>query len=298
MATKRHPGFWSYLKGMAEENTEFTKSSKRDVKPQCKHCGSVNVIRYGYYGGVQRLWCKECRRKFADNKAPPGMKSSTNQIAFTLTMYLEGKTLNNIRQNLQKLYNSYPSDSTLYEWIERFTKKAIAADNKLKPAVGDVWIVLETPLIVGDSEAWFWDVIDIKTGFILASRLCYKRTTGAAEALMIKAVNKAAKLPRVVVTDKLARYLNNIELVFGAETRRMATRTLSTAPGTKLLQKLDSALKARTAIVRRFKNTKSARTIIRGWPVHYNYLRPREIAHDNTPAHRAGISHQLKIKIR
>ncbi len=30
----------------------------------CKHCGSEAVSKFGTYKGVQRCWCKECKRKF------------------------------------------------------------------------------------------------------------------------------------------------------------------------------------------------------------------------------------------
>ena len=298
MAKKRHPAFWSYLKGMAEENSEFKNTTKQNTIPKCKYCGSSSVIRYGYYSGIQRWWCKECKRKFADNKAPPGMKTPYDEMAFALTMYYEGMSLNIIRRNLQQIYNSYPSDSTLYDWIERFTKKAIAADRKHKPRVGDVWIADETPLMIGDRKAWFWDIIDIKTGFILASRLSSTRSVDTAQALIMKAVKKAKKQPKVVVSCNLVDYINGIEVKLETETGRIAAKTLYTASGIQMVVRLRSSHKARAEIVERFKNISSARTIIQGWPVHHNYLRPHEITLDNTPAHRAGIKQPLKIKIR
>lgn len=33
----------------------------------CKYCGSPNVVKFGTFEGVQRYWCKNCERKFADN---------------------------------------------------------------------------------------------------------------------------------------------------------------------------------------------------------------------------------------
>jgi len=29
----------------------------------CEHCGSEGVVKYGIYKGVQRYWCKVCKRK-------------------------------------------------------------------------------------------------------------------------------------------------------------------------------------------------------------------------------------------
>jgi len=298
MVTKRSSASWSYLKGLAGENRDIKNLAQQGIVSTCKYCGSDSVVKYGYYSGIQRLWCKECKRKFADNKALPGMKTPTDQIAFALTMYYEGASLNTIRQNLQRLYKSYPSDSTIYDWIERFTKKAIAADKKYKPSVGEVWIADEIPLMIGDRKVWFWDIIDIKTGFILASRLSGTRTVEAARTLITKAIKKAGKPPKAIVSSNLISYIDRIYSKLETSTAYIAVKTLSTANGTELVERLRSSHKARAEIIARFKNIRSAGTIIRGWPVHHNYLRPQEIASDNTPAQRAGIKQPLKIKIR
>jgi len=41
----------------------------------CKYCGSPNVVKFGTFNGIQRYWCKDCKRKFADNKALLKMKT-------------------------------------------------------------------------------------------------------------------------------------------------------------------------------------------------------------------------------
>lgn len=48
---------------------------------QCKYCQSKNVIKYGKYKEVQRYFCKDCRRKFANPDAIPKMQYSTSKIA-------------------------------------------------------------------------------------------------------------------------------------------------------------------------------------------------------------------------
>jgi transposase-like protein len=32
-------------------------------------------VKYGTFQGMQRYFCKDCRRKFADNDSLPGMKT-------------------------------------------------------------------------------------------------------------------------------------------------------------------------------------------------------------------------------
>jgi len=75
------------------------------------------------------------------------------------------------------MHNNYPSDSTVYEWVVRFTNKAIQEAKNCKPEVGDVWIADETVLKIGGRKVWFWDIIDTKTRFLLASHMSYTRTT-------------------------------------------------------------------------------------------------------------------------
>jgi transposase-like protein len=36
----------------------------------CKYCGSANVVKYGTHNGVQRYWCKDCKRKFVLGTLP------------------------------------------------------------------------------------------------------------------------------------------------------------------------------------------------------------------------------------
>lgn len=87
---------------------------------QCKYCGSKNIIKYGYFKNTQRWWCKNCRRKFTDNDNIPHMKTSATQIVSALGMYWEGLSVDAIRRQLYHEYNSYPSDSTIYEWIDKW----------------------------------------------------------------------------------------------------------------------------------------------------------------------------------
>ena len=54
---------------------------------KCKHCDSPNVVKYGTHEGVQRYWCKECKRKFVDNDALAKMHIPKKVIASALGMY-------------------------------------------------------------------------------------------------------------------------------------------------------------------------------------------------------------------
>jgi len=107
---------------------------------------------------------------------------------------------------------------------------------KYQPKVGDAWIADETyiridkntkgedgidnPYSKNRKAKWvvFWDIIDSKTRFLLASHATSSRTAKDAQILMEKVARRAGKIPRIVYTDKLKSYLEGIELAFGADT--------------------------------------------------------------------------------
>jgi transposase-like protein len=146
------------------------------------------------------------------------MRYSSEQIAAALSMFYDGLSLNAIRRQLQSIYAVYPSDSTVYEWIVRFTRKAVSEARDEMAEVGNVWIADETVLKIDNANVWFWDIIDDETRFLLASHISFARTTQDAEKLMTRALKAAGKAPKVIITDKLRAYLDGIELVFGRDT--------------------------------------------------------------------------------
>ncbi len=274
-------------KGYTRYNGYVTKIPYFDVV--CKYCGSRNVIRYGHYRDVQRFLCKDCKRKFADNDALPNMRTPIEQVGAAVGMYYEGQSLNSVTRLLAQIYNSYPSDSTIYRWIARFTRRAVDEVKDYKPDVGNVWIADETVLDIDGKNVWFWDIIDAKTRFLLASRLSRGRTIKDAALLMNEAKRRAGKSPKTILTDKMAAYLDGIELVFGADTKHIQSKPFTIENNTNLIERFHGTLKDRTKIMRGLKDMTSARLITEGYLLHYNYLRPHEALHGKTPAEVAGV---------
>jgi putative transposase len=260
----------------------------------CKYCGSTNIVRYGQTGGVQYWFCKDCKRKFADNEALPEMKTPIMQIGATLSMYYRGMSIDEIRGHLDQQYNNCPSSSTIYEWLCRFTDEAVTKARDYKPNVGDVWIADETVLNIGGHNVWFWDLIDIKTRFLLASHMSFQRTAQHAKRLVEKAAERAGKLPKVIITDKLFAYLDGIEMAFGADTQHVQSKGFSVKPNTNLIERFHGTLKSRTKVMRGLKSPDSALLILDGWLVYYNFFRPHESLGDKTPAEKAGLNFPLK----
>jgi putative transposase len=269
---------------------------------ECKFCGSKRIVKYGHYRGFQRWFCNSCRRKFTESDAPSGMRTSAVQIAAALSMFYEGMSLNGIRRHLEQTYRNHPSDSTVYGWIVKFTKIAISAAKDYKPVVGNTWVADETVLKIGGHRldpqkkgVWFWDIIDAKTRFLLASHISSARTANDAILLMEKALERAGKFPQVVITDKLQAYLDATITVFGAKTtEHIQSKGFTVKPNTNLIERFHGTLKARTKVMRGLKKRDTAKLIMDGWLIHYNFLRPHEALKNKTPAEKAGIKVPFK----
>jgi len=265
-----------------------TQATKIEM-PQCKFCQSYAVVRNGKRRGTQYWLCKNCGRGFVDNKALPRMKFSIDNIASAVYLYYTGSSLNEIRRHIEQHHNILPSDSTIYSWVTRFTKVAINEAEKHIPKVSDTWIADETMLDIGGKKLWLIDIIDHDTRYLLATQLSTTRGRKDIALLMRKAYLKAGKAPKRIITDGWKVYPDAIDLVFGSDTKHISSKPFVEVDSTNLIERFQGSLKDRTKVMRGFKKPESARLILDGWLIYYNFFRPHESLNDKTPAQVAGI---------
>jgi putative transposase len=256
---------------------------------KCKYCGSKNLWLYGKYKGKQLFFCRDCKRKFTGNFALPKMRSAVTRVGDALHSYFSGMSLNEVKQNMEQQYNDSPSVSTIYRWLDRFIKQARDKVKDITPNVGDTWIADETVIKINRKKYWLFDCIDSKIRFILASHLSPNRGTREARALMEKAAERANKAPKVVMTDKLAAYLDGIELAFGADSEHRQGSPFDVQTNTNLIERFQGTLKDHTKVLRGLKKPETAKKFIEGWLIHYNYFRPHISLKGKTPARKAGV---------
>lgn len=268
-----------------EDIIKLSIDIERDIR--CKFCNSPNIVRNGTRKGTQYWLCKNCGRGFVDNKALPKGKYPVEAVASALYLYFTGSSLNDIRRHTEQQYKILPSDSTIYSWVRRYTDIAQEAIKDLKPKVSNTWIADETMIKVSGKKYWLWDIIDSETRFLLATYLSPNRGTIQARKLMELASEQAGKVPDVVVTDKLASYIDGIELAFGSETKHIQASPFS---GTQLIERWHGTLKERTKVVWGLKKPETAKEFLKGFLFFYNFLRPHKSLNDKTPAEVARLT--------
>lgn len=199
----------------------------------------------------------------------------------------------------------------MFGWVDKFTDKALEETEKCRPEVGSVWVADETwiridrhgkahevenPYSKSKKAKWivFWDIIDSETRFLLASRLTTTRGTEDAKALMEAAARRAGKLPRAVVTDKLAAYLDGIELAYGAASKHRQGGPFDVLNNTNLIERLHGTIKERTKVMRGLRTAETAKRFLDGWAVYYNYMKPHESLDSKTPAEAAKCDYTFR----
>ncbi len=264
------------------------------TKITCKHCGSEAVIRFGTYKGVQRFRCKSCGRKFKADDSLFYMKKPADYVSTALSMYYSGSSIKDISDHLNQQYGYRPSKSVIFSWVDKYTGIAAGQFQDAHPKVGDTWVCDETVLDLDKGvKVWFFDCIDSETRYLLSSRATLSRTTRDAQLLMDRAIKRAGKHPKVVVTDKLASYLD-VDYGKGEHRRGGPFKVLSSGDSTAQIERFHGTIKDRTKVMRAFRDLETLHTFMNGYLTYYNYFKPNEALGGKTPAEAAGVEYEVK----
>jgi putative transposase len=314
-------GYKRTLKGDIFEPAGYTPDSPSPVsrpiplvqpKPKvvCKICGGQHTRKYGLHKGVQNYYCNDCHKKFTGTDALEHGRVSPVHIVNALKEYYDGMSYHDIEHNIEDRTDNDISHTAIMKWVNKYTKEAVRETKDLHPKVGNTWIADETfmrvdkrkktdtniqnPYDKSRSAKWvvFWDIIDADTRFLLASVPATSRSTGEAKELMLKAAERAGKLPKVVVTDKLKSYIDGIELAFGSDTKHRQSEPFDVKNDNNLIERFHGTIKDRTKVMRALKNRETLKRFMDGWLVNYNYFRPHMALGDKTPAEVAGLNYK------
>ena len=226
----------------------------------------------------------------ADTTRIPKMKTPARQIASAMGMYYGGMSLDGSQQQFKQDHGLDMSESSYWNWVKRFTKEAVKQSRDFHPDVGNVWVADETYMKLGDQPVYFWDIIDIKTKFLLASRVSFSRGSEDARALMRLAEEKAGKKPRIVITDKLAAYIHGVKDTYGKEAIHIQGgpfKPVDSFESTAEIERFHKTLEQRTKVFEKYKDLLSIRLLTAGWLINYNYFKQNEGCGNIPPAQAA-----------
>jgi len=265
-------------------------------KVVCKFCGGQHTRKYGFSKGIQSYFCNDCRTKFSGTDALAHGKVSPSFIAGALEEYYGGMSFHEIEHKIDQQTTGDISHTAVIKWVNKYTNQAIRETQDLHPQVGSVWVAdetyIQTDIKTKDPKGViFWDIIDAKTRFLLASRITSTRSTQDARQLMELAARRAGKAPKAVITDKLAAYIDGIELAFGSDARHRKGGPFDIEHSTALIERFHNTLKDRTKVMRDLRDKGTLKRFTDGYLVHYNFFRPNMALGNKTPAEVAGLKY-------
>ncbi len=262
------------------------KSEIRQVT--CKFCGSTDVVFNGRRKGTQYFLCKRCGRGFVDNKAVPRGRFPIDIVARALYNYYAGMSLNAICEGIRQSTSEPVSDTTVYNWLAKYTRMALNEADKYQPQVGKKWVMDETVVTLSGKKYWLITAIDSDTRYLLGTKLSTNRNRKDIQAVLEEATAKTGTIPDVVLTDGWGGYRDAMEQAYGADSKHIVTKPFTDKElSTNLMERWNGTLKDRLKPMRGMDRNTNFQLILDGFVFYYNYLRPHMGLGGKTPAQAA-----------
>lgn len=260
----------------------------------CKYCLSETVKPAGSMRGKKMVKCLSCGKRFIDNNNLPSMRVNKHAIVTAMSMYFEGLSARKVSRQLESIYGEKVSQVTVWKWVRKYSILVSEYVKTLSPQLGGRWHHDETVIRCEAQNQWFWETIDEDTRFLVASHLSETRSLEDTIAVFKQALETAKSRPQALFVDGSMQYdaafnrvfysrykVSKVELV-----KRIGIRSRET---NNIVERLHETVKERTRPMRGFKNQDSAREILNGYVVNYNFARPHLALKGKTPAEQAGI---------
>ncbi len=272
---------------------EFTETLTTERAIACRQCGCTDVSKDGFFGDAQYFLCRKCETKFSGADGFPGMRYDRATVARAMTYYYNGMSYRNVGISLGSEDHREVPKWTAWRWVVKYSRVANAYTVGLPAEVGDVWMADETAIMVFGKQYWFWDLIDTKTRFLLASHLSYSRDHANALKFFQMARWRTKTRPKVVLTDKLPAYYRAFNKVFYSPypdktAEHLTSSGFKSPTNINLLERFHGSLKARVKVMKGLKRKDCARTVLDGFVTWYNFLTPHESLGMRTPAMATG----------
>ena len=260
----------------------------------CKYCLSETVRPDGSAKGSKLLRCLTCGKRYVDNGNLPKMRVNKHAIVTAISLYYDGLSVRKVSKQLESIFGEKVSQVTVWKWVQKYSKLVSEYTKTLSPNIGGKWHHDETVIRCDGQNEWFWEMIDEDTRFLVASHLSGTRSLEDTVAVFRKAVETAKGRPQVLFVDGSMQYDAAFNKVFytrykAAQVELIKRVGIRARETNNIVERLHETVKERVRPMRGFKNEDSARIILEGYVVNYNYARPHLTLKGQTPAEKAGV---------
>lgn len=233
-----------------------------------------------------------------ENGCPYRARTPLPVIASAMEIYFSGSSTAKTSRLLRKVLRVHRSDVAVWKWIVKYPSLARDYTAALRAQTSPTWHADETVIDTRVGKLWQWEVEDQDTRYILTSMMTgWGRESQHAVDLFAHAKAVGVR-PERIVTDGLRAYVEGVRRNFytnranprGPNGVKHVNRIhFAQADNNNLIERFHGSVKERTKTLRHFKRADTAKAILDGWIIAYNFLREHESLGGLTPAVKAGI---------
>src|ERR687886_810156 len=139
------------------------------------------------------------RTRYAGHRFPPGIISHAVWLSLRFPLSLR------MVEEMLATRGIVVSHETVRQWARKFGQAFANQIRRRLPSPGDKWHLDEVCLMIAGKKHWLWRAVD-QDGVVLDVLVQSRRDKKAAKRLLRKLLKRHARVPRVMITDKLANY--------------------------------------------------------------------------------------------
>jgi putative transposase len=262
----------------------------------CQFCGSSNLkkdgIRKNKSGNIQKFYCRECQHYFTINIGFERMKLNPQAITSAMQLYFSGESLRNTMRSL-KLLGVEVSYRTILNWIKKYASLMKEYSETLVPNVSDHWRADELYVKIAGNMKYLFAMLDDETRFWIAQEVAESKTKHDTRLLFAQAKKLMGKQPKTIVTDGLPSYAVSSKEVFEGTKHIREIQLKGTVHNNKM-ERMNGEIRDREKTMRGLKINETS--ILTGYQLFHNYIRPHEGLDGKTPSEACGITIEGKNK--
>ncbi len=266
----------------------------------CEECNGKNIKKDGFRetknrGNVQRYKCKDCYHRFSIDSGFWKMKNHEDKVTSCINMYYAGMSLRKIQEHLQMFAPKNSHYSTIYRWIVKYANIISKLTNNLQIESGIELMSDEMEYHRLGEQNWFVDVMDTETRFMVASDYMKSRTIENLTRVLKHGKFATRDNVKIITTDGLQGYSRVLRKAFGVNNKFKINPKVqhniviaSERGFNHKIERLHNTIRDRTKIMRGFHGSlDSARAIMKGMEIYYNFVRKHQGIENKTPQEEA-----------
>jgi len=297
-------GNGEYIVCLSEDEWRCECPDYRFRGVKCKHiwavefslyCHSPNIkkfeVRHNKSGDIQRFVCLDCKKTFSINIGFEKMKHNAQAITSAMQLYFSGESLRNTMKSL-KLLGVEVSHQTVYNWIRKYVQLMGLYVEKIVPNVSNTWRADELYVKIKGDMKYLFALMDDETRFWIAQEVAESKYKHDARRLFQLGQKVTGKKPMTLITDGLPAYHDAYKKEFwtlrNPRTEHINAIRLSGDTSNNKMERFNGEVRDREKTMRGLKTKETS--ILSGYQIFHNYIRPHEGLEGKTPAEACGIT--------